>query len=55
VLLLLVGMSRFFSMEAAAGIEIGHAETIGAIERQIRKLEGERRARPPRLGPQKKR
>jgi AcrR family transcriptional regulator len=55
VLLLLVGMSRFFSMEEAAGIEIGHAETIETIEREIRKLEGERRARPPRLGPQKTR
>jgi AcrR family transcriptional regulator len=55
ILLLLVGMSRFFSMEQAAGIDIGHAETIAVIEREIRKLEGERRARPARLGPQKKR
>jgi hypothetical protein len=38
------GISRFLLMEEVCGRDIGHAETIGIIERHISQLKGERQS-----------
>ena len=43
VVLSLSGISRFLLIEQAFGLDVGHAETIAVIEREIRALEGDRR------------
>ena len=43
IVLSLSGISRFLLIEEAFGVDIGHAETVAVIERQIAALEGERR------------
>ncbi|HET6951322.1 MAG TPA: TetR/AcrR family transcriptional regulator [Acidimicrobiales bacterium] len=42
IVLSLSGISRFMLIEQAFGVDVGHAETIAVIEREIRALEGER-------------
>jgi AcrR family transcriptional regulator len=42
VLLLMVAAARFLHIEDAFGVDLGHAETVAMIERQLRALEGER-------------
>jgi AcrR family transcriptional regulator len=42
VLLLMVAAARFLHIEEAFGVDLGHAETVAMIERQLRALEGER-------------
>jgi AcrR family transcriptional regulator len=42
VLLLLVATARFLHIEDAFGVDVGHAETVAMIERQLRMIEGER-------------
>jgi AcrR family transcriptional regulator len=44
VLLLMVAAARFLHIEEAFGVDIGHAETVAMVERQLRELEGERRS-----------
>jgi AcrR family transcriptional regulator len=43
IVLSLSGISRFLLIEEAFGVDIGHAETVAVIEREIAALEGERR------------
>ena len=43
VILFMSGISRFLLMEEVYGLDIGHAEAIAIIERQIGLLEGDRR------------
>ena len=43
VVLSLSGISRFLLIEQAFGLDVGHAETIAVIEREISALEGDRR------------
>ena len=45
IVLALSGISRFLLIEEAFGVDIGHAEMIDVIERELSVLEG---ARPPR-------
>jgi AcrR family transcriptional regulator len=47
IVLALSGISRFLLIEEAFGVDIGHAEMIDVIERELSVLEGER---PPRPG-----
>jgi AcrR family transcriptional regulator len=42
IVLSLSGISRFLLIEQAFGVDVGHADTIAVIEREIRALEGER-------------
>jgi AcrR family transcriptional regulator len=42
IVLSLSGISRFLLIEQAFGVDVGHAETIAVIEREIRALEGDR-------------
>lgn len=42
IVLSLSGISRFMLIEQAFGVDVGHAQTIAVIEREIRALEGER-------------
>jgi AcrR family transcriptional regulator len=42
IVLSLSGISRFMLIEEAFGVDVGHAETIAVIEREIAALEGER-------------
>ncbi len=44
IVLSLSGISRFLLIEASFDVDVGHAETIAVIEREIAALEGERRA-----------
>jgi AcrR family transcriptional regulator len=44
IVLSLSGISRFMLIEQAFGVDVGHAETIAVIEREIQALEGQRRA-----------
>jgi AcrR family transcriptional regulator len=54
VILFVSGISRFLLMEEVYGLDIGHAETIGIIERHISQLEGERRSSDRRsMAPQR--
>jgi AcrR family transcriptional regulator len=41
IILLMSGISRFLLIEEAFELDIGHAETLAVIEREIRRLEGE--------------
>jgi hypothetical protein len=43
IVLSLSGISRFLLIEEAFGVDIGHAETVAVIEREIAAVEGERR------------
>jgi AcrR family transcriptional regulator len=43
IVLSLSGISRFLLIEEAFGVNIGHAETVAVIEREIAALEGGRR------------
>jgi AcrR family transcriptional regulator len=43
IVLSLSGISRFLLIEASFDLDVGHAETIAVIEREIATLEGERR------------
>jgi AcrR family transcriptional regulator len=43
LLVLIAAVSRFLHIEDAFDVEIGHAELVAVIEREIRALEGERR------------
>ena len=43
IVLSLSGISRFLLIEASFDVDVGHAETIAVIEREISALEGERR------------
>ena len=43
LILLMAGFSRFMHMEQAFDLDLGHAETVAVIEREIRALEGDRR------------
>jgi AcrR family transcriptional regulator len=43
LLLLLAAVSRFLHIEDAFDVDIGHAELVAVIEREIRSLEGDRR------------
>jgi AcrR family transcriptional regulator len=42
IVLTLSGISRFLLIEEAFGVEVGHADTIAVIEREILALEGAR-------------
>jgi len=42
LILVMLGTSRFLQLEESFDVEIGHADTVAVIERQIRDLEGER-------------
>jgi hypothetical protein len=42
IILLMAAISRFLLMEEAFDVDVGHAETIALIERQIEALEGAR-------------
>lgn len=42
VVLIMAGLSRLLLMEQEFGVDVGHAETIALVERQIRALEGDR-------------
>jgi AcrR family transcriptional regulator len=42
VLLALAGISRYLLMEEAFDLDVGHAETVAAVERVLCELEGER-------------
>jgi hypothetical protein len=42
IILLMAAISRFLLMEEAFDVDVGHAETIALIERQIETLEGAR-------------
>ena len=43
IVLSLSGISRFLLIEASFDVDVGHAETIAVIEREITALEGDRR------------
>jgi AcrR family transcriptional regulator len=43
LLVLMAGTARFLTIEESFNVDIGHAETVAVIEREIRALEGERR------------
>jgi AcrR family transcriptional regulator len=43
IVLSLSGISRFLLIEEAFGVDIGHAETVAVIEREIAGVEGARR------------
>ena len=43
VVLSLSGISRFLMIEESFDVDVGHAETIAVIEREIAALEGDRR------------
>jgi AcrR family transcriptional regulator len=43
LILLMAGISRFLHIEEAFEVDIGHAEMVAVIEREIRALEGDRR------------
>ena len=43
IVLSLSGISRFLLIEASFDVDVGHAETIAVIEREIAALEGEKR------------
>jgi AcrR family transcriptional regulator len=43
IVLSLSGISRFLLIESSFDVDVGHAETIAVIEREIAALEGERR------------
>jgi hypothetical protein len=43
IVLSLSGISRFLLIESSFDVDVGHAETIAVIEREIVALEGERR------------
>ena len=43
LILLMASFSRFMHIEEGFGLDIGHAETVAVIEREIRALEGDRR------------
>jgi AcrR family transcriptional regulator len=42
LLLLMVAAARFLHIEDEFGVDLGHAETVAMIERQLRSFEGER-------------
>ncbi|QFG22183.1 TetR/AcrR family transcriptional regulator [Actinomadura sp. WMMB 499] len=44
LILLMAGFSRFMHIEEGFGLDLGHAETVAVIEREIRALEGDRRS-----------
>jgi AcrR family transcriptional regulator len=46
VILILSGISRFLLIEEAFEVDVGHAETIAMVERQLRALEGDRAGGP---------
>ncbi|MFV2175245.1 TetR/AcrR family transcriptional regulator [Actinomadura sp. LOL_016] len=43
LILFMASFSRFMHIEEGFGLDIGHAETVAVIEREIRALEGDRR------------
>nr|MDT0665975.1 TetR/AcrR family transcriptional regulator [Micromonospora sp. DSM 115978] len=43
LLVLIAAVSRFLHIEDAFDVDVGHAELVAVIEREIRALEGERR------------
>jgi hypothetical protein len=45
-------LSLLVLIEQGSGFDMGHAETIGVVERQIRELEGERWTDHPALAHQ---
>ena len=45
VMLLMDGVSRFLLEEHDYGLDLGHTQTVGVVERLIRQLEGPRRMR----------
>ncbi len=46
LIILMAGVSRFLQIEEGFDLDIGHAETVAVIEREIRALEGDRRPAP---------
>ena len=50
VMLLMDGAARFMGEERSYGLNLGHAQTITVVERQISQLEGKRRMRGRRKG-----
>jgi AcrR family transcriptional regulator len=42
LILFMTGISRFLHIEEGFDLDVGHAETVAVIEREIRALEGER-------------
>ena len=42
IVLSLSGISRFLLIEEAFGVDVGHAETVAVIERELAALEGDR-------------
>ncbi|MFB4309558.1 TetR/AcrR family transcriptional regulator [Actinomadura sp. GTD37] len=47
LILLMAGISRFLHIEEGFDLDIGHAETVAVVEREIRALEGDRRPDDP--------
>ncbi|KAB2381273.1 TetR/AcrR family transcriptional regulator [Actinomadura montaniterrae] len=43
LILFMTGISRFLHIEEGFDLDVGHAETVAVIEREIRALEGDRR------------
>ena len=47
-MLFMDGVSRFMGEERAYGLNLGHPQAVGVVERLIGEVEGARRKRPRR-------